>query len=104
MRVSFRYFFVHNVIFLKYSVSYIVMPGGFGTLDEMAEAITLIQTQLIHLFPVMLIGSNCWAGLTSWMRNMQLKYEIISPGDMDLLHIMDNPNDAVYLIKRLATL
>jgi uncharacterized protein (TIGR00730 family) len=101
IRLSFRYFFVRKVIFVKYSVAYIVMPGGFGTLDEMAEAITLIQTQRIRPFPVVLMGSDYWTGLTDWMRDVQLKYEMISPDDMDLLRIMDNPADAVRLIKQL---
>ncbi len=104
VRLSFRYFFVRKVIFVKYSVAYIVMPGGFGTLDELAEAITLIQTQRIRPFPVVLMGSDYWTGLIDWMRDVQLKNEMIGPDDLDLLRIMDNPNDAVRLIKQLVIL
>lgn len=104
VRLSFRYFFVRKVIFVKYSVAYIVMPGGFGTLDELAEALTLIQTQRIRPFPMVLMGSDYWTGLTEWMRDVQLKNEMISPDDMDLMRIMDEPADAVRLIKQLVIL
>ena len=103
-RLSFRYFFVRKVIFVKYSVAYIVMPGGFGTLDELAEALTLIQTQRIRPFPVVLMGSAYWQGLVDWISDVQMKNEMISPDDIDLLRIMDQPADAVRLIKQLVIL
>ncbi|MFH1059367.1 MAG: TIGR00730 family Rossman fold protein [Pseudomonadota bacterium] len=103
-RLSFRYFFVRKVIFVKYSVAYIVMPGGFGTLDELAEALTLIQTQRIRPFPVVLMGSDYWGGLMDWIRDSLLRNEMISPDDLDLIRVMDEPADAVRLIRQLVIL
>ena len=79
VRLSFRYFFIRKVIFVKYSVAYVVMPGGFGTLDELSEAITLIQTKRIRPFPVFLVGSEYWQGLVDWIKNTQLSAGKISP-------------------------
>ncbi|MFZ5585360.1 MAG: TIGR00730 family Rossman fold protein [Thermodesulfobacteriota bacterium] len=103
-RLSFRYFFVRKVIFVKYSVAYIVMPGGFGTLDELAEALTLIQTQRIRPFPVVLMGGDYWSGLMDWIRDSLLRNEMISPEDLDLIRVMDEPADAVRLIRQLVIL
>jgi uncharacterized protein (TIGR00730 family) len=103
-RLSFRYFFVRKVIFVKYSVAYIVMPGGFGTLDELAEALTLIQTQRIRPFPVVLMGSDYWSGLMDWIRDSLLRNEMISPDDLDLIRVMDEPADAVRLVRQLVIL
>lgn len=104
VRLSFRYFFVRKVIFVKYSVAYIVMPGGFGTLDELAEAITLIQTQRIRPFPVILIGSDYWNGLIEWFRDQLARHEMISPDDLDLIRIMDDPADVIRLIRQMVIL
>lgn len=103
-RLSFRYFFVRKVIFVKYSVAYIVMPGGFGTLDELAEAITLIQTQRIRPFPVILIGSDYWNGLIEWFRDQLARHEMISPDDLDLIRVMDDPADVIRLIRQMVIL
>lgn len=104
VRLSFRYFFVRKVIFVKYSVAYIVMPGGLGTLDELAEALTLIQTHRIRPFPVVLMGSQYWSGLVEWFKDQMLTRELISPDDLDLIHIMDEPADAVRMIKQMVIL
>ncbi|MCB2192358.1 MAG: TIGR00730 family Rossman fold protein [Deltaproteobacteria bacterium] len=104
VRLDFRYFFVRKVIFVKYSVAYIVMPGGFGTLDEMAEALTLIQTKRIRPFPVILMGSDYWSGLVDWIKNTQLAGKFISPEDLDYFRVMDDPAEVVRLIKQVVIL
>jgi uncharacterized protein (TIGR00730 family) len=101
VRLNFRYFFIRKVMFVKYSVAYVVMPGGFGTLDELAEALTLIQTHRIRPFPVILFDSSYWSGLVEWMKNTQLAGGMISPGDLDLFRMMDDPEEVVRLIKQV---
>jgi uncharacterized protein (TIGR00730 family) len=101
VKLNFRYFFVRKVIFVKYSMAYVVMPGGFGTLDELAEALTLIQTHRIRPFPVILVGSDYWGGLLDWIKNTQMEHGMISPDDLDLIHLMDDPEEIVKLIKRM---
>lgn len=97
--IDFDYFFVRKVMFVKYSQGFIVMPGGFGTLDEMFEAITLIQTKKIGAFPIVLVGREFWGGLVEWMKEVLLqKYRNISPKDMDLFHVVDTPEEAVQVI------
>jgi len=92
--VNFRYFFVRKTMFVKYSYAFIIFPGGFGTLDEMFEAITLIQTGKISQFPVILFGRAYWAGLVRWLQSRVLVEKKISPGDLDLLIMTDNPREA----------
>ncbi len=104
VRLSFRYFFVRKVIFVKYSVAYVVMPGGFGTLDELAEALTLIQTKRIRPFPVILMGRDYWQGLLAWFKDTLVPAGKISPEDLDLVRVMDDPAEAVRLIKQLVIL
>ena len=104
VRLDFRYFFVRKVIFVKYSVAYLVMPGGFGTLDELSEALTLIQTHRIRPFPVILMGSQYWNGLVDWLREQQLGNGLISPDDLDLFRVMDDPAEAIRFIKQVVIL
>lgn len=104
VRLNFRYFFVRKVIFVKYSMAYVVMPGGFGTLDELAESLTLIQTHRIRPFPVILVGSDFWGGLIDWIRSVQMGHGMISPEDLDLIHIMDDPEEVVRFIKKMVIL
>jgi uncharacterized protein (TIGR00730 family) len=104
VRLDFRYFFVRKVIFVKYSMAYIVMPGGFGTLDELSEALTLIQTKRIRPFPVILMGSDYWGGLVEWIREKHLEGGMISPDDMDYFRVMDDPEEVVRLIKQVVIL
>ncbi|QQE10561.1 TIGR00730 family Rossman fold protein [Planctomycetota bacterium] len=99
--LSFRYFFVRKVMFVKYACGFIIFPGGFGTMDEFFEAITLIQTLKIEPFPVVLVGTDFWGGLLDWIKDtMRDKYKTISPEDIDLFHITDDVDDAVDYITR----
>ena len=97
--INFDYFFVRKVMFIKYAQGFIVLPGGFGTLDEMFEALTLIQTKKSGRVPVILIGKSFWSGLLNWIKDVLLKEENnISEEDMDLIKIVDTPDEAVHLI------
>ncbi|OPY67650.1 MAG: LOG family protein YgdH [Syntrophorhabdaceae bacterium PtaU1.Bin034] len=102
--LSFKYFFVRKVMFLKYAIAYIVLPGGFGTLDEFFEAITLIQTKKIRPFPVILMGSDYWSDLIAFMRNHMLTRNMIAKEDLNIFKIMDDPEEIVEYIKRFVIL
>ena len=94
--INFDYFFVRKVMFIKYAQGFIVLPGGYGTLDEMFEALTLIQTNKSGKFPIILIGTKFWSGLINWIRDVLLKEEKnISEVDLDLIKIVDSPEEAV---------
>lgn len=97
--LNFDYFFVRKVMFVKYSQGFIVMPGGFGTLDELTEAITLIQTYKIGRFPIVLVGTEFWSGLLDWFKDTLLKEGMISEGDLDLYRVVDTADEAVAHIK-----
>ena len=96
--VNFRYFFVRKTMFIKYSVAFIIFPGGFGTLDELFEALTLVQTQKVTQFPVVLVGRAYWQGLLDWLRGTVLDDGKISPADLDLLQVTDDVEEAVSLV------
>tara|TARA_B100000963_G_scaffold70118_1_gene58456 strand:+ start:4534 stop:5232 length:699 start_codon:yes stop_codon:yes gene_type:complete len=97
--INFDYFFVRKVMFVKYAQGFIVMPGGVGTLDELFEAITLIQTQKIGAFPIILVGKEYWKGLIDWIKNIMLKKENnISPKDLNLFNLVDSADEAVQCI------
>jgi uncharacterized protein (TIGR00730 family) len=97
---TFKYFFVRKTMFIKYSNAYIIFPGGFGTMDELFEALTLIQTRKIRNFPVVLFGSQYWKGLLAWLTSTMLNEKMVSPEDLGLLHLTDSPRDAVdFIIK-----
>jgi hypothetical protein len=98
IKVDFRYFFVRKLMFVKYAVGYVIFPGGFGTMDELFEALTLIQTKKIRGFPVVLVGSDYWKGLIDWMKQTMLVMGNISPEDIDLLHIVDEPDEVCDII------
>jgi uncharacterized protein (TIGR00730 family) len=98
--LSFRYFFVRKVMFVKYAVAYIILPGGFGTMDELFESITLIQTHKIRPFPVILVGSNYWKGLLDWIKEVLLKEGKISSPDLEILRLIDDPMEIVKTIKK----
>jgi len=100
IQMDFKYFFVRKVMFIKYAQAYVGMPGGFGTLDEIFEAITLIQTKRINPFPVILVGSDYWGTLWDWMRGNLLERKLISSEDVDLVTILDDPEEVVKTIKR----
>jgi uncharacterized protein (TIGR00730 family) len=93
--LKFDYFFVRKVVFVKYSQGFVVLPGGFGTLDEMFEALTLIQTKKINKKPVVLIGKEYWQGLMDWVKNTMLAEGNISEGDLDLFRIVDTEEEAI---------
>ena len=93
--VDFDYFFVRKVMFVKYSQGFVVMPGGFGTLDELFEALTLIQTKKIDKFPVVLVGKEYWSGLIDWITNTLMKNGLIGNDDLGILSIVDSPEEAV---------
>jgi len=96
--VDFDYFFARKVMFVKYSVGYVVFPGGFGTLDEAFEALTLIQTQKIGDLPVVLYGEAFWAGLLSWIRETLVPLRTIHPDDLDLLRLTDDPEEVRHIL------
>lgn len=96
--VTFRHFFVRKVMFMKYAHGFIVLPGGFGTLDEFFEAVTLIQTQKTKPFPVVLLGTDYWRGLVQWMKDVMIPAGTISPEDLDLFHLVDDPAKAAQII------
>jgi hypothetical protein len=87
-------------MFVKYAVAYVILPGGFGTMDELFEALTLIQTKKIKAFPLILMGSEYWEGLIDWMKNTMVKKGKILSTDMDLLQVVDEPEEVVKLIKK----
>ena len=100
LQLDFKYFFVRKVMFIKYAQAYVAMPGGFGTLDEIFEAMCLTQTKRIKPFPVILVGSDYWSGLREWIQTELLASNMISPEDMDLVTIIDDPDEVVTAIKR----
>ena len=94
--IHFHYFFARKVCFVKYSLGFIFMPGGFGTLDEFFEVLTLVQTQRIPSFPLILFGSDYWDGLLKWVKSaMRDKHSFISPNDLDLITVVDKPEQAI---------
>lgn len=98
--IDFDYFFVRKTMFMRYAQGYVVMPGGFGTLDELSEAITLIQTNKLVDFPVVLVGRDYWGGLIDWFKNTLLEEKMISPDDLDLFHVVDTADEVVEIIEQ----
>ncbi len=96
---TFRHFFVRKVMFVKYAHGFIVMPGGFGTLDEFFEAMTLVQTQKTKAFPIVLMGSDYWKGLVDWIKTTVVQEKMISPEDIDIFHVTDDPVEAATIIE-----
>ncbi len=102
IKLRFHYFFTRKVMFVRYSCAFIVVPGGFGTMDELFEALTLIQTGKVMHFPVVLLGNHYWTGLLDWLRETMLAEGKISPPDLALLRVADTPEQAVALVERAA--
>ncbi|MFL9924622.1 TIGR00730 family Rossman fold protein [Herbaspirillum lusitanum] len=98
--LSFRHFFARKVAFVKYADAYVVLPGGFGTLDELSEALTLMQTGKSRLMPVILVGSKFWSGLMDWIRTTLVNDGMISPKDLNLLQVIDDPAEVVVAIQK----
>ena len=96
--IDFDYFFVRKVMFVKYSQGFVVMPGGFGTLDEFFEAFTLIQTKKIDQFPLILVGRSFWSGLMDWVKNTLLEEGNISPKDLEMVHVVDTEDEVLTIL------
>ncbi|TXL13974.1 hypothetical protein BMR05_09205 [Methylococcaceae bacterium HT4] len=96
--LDFRYFFVRKVMFVRYSIGYVGMPGGFGTLDELFESLTLMQTNKIYPMPVILFGSQFWGGLIDWIKTTLIEFETISQEDLDLIKITDDPQEVLEIM------
>jgi len=103
LEVPFRYFFVRKVMFAKYARAFVILPGGFGTLDELFEALTLIQTNKMQKFPIIMMGTEYWAGLLDWMKNVAVKQGALSKKHLDLIQLTDDPEEAVEIIARSYT-
>lgn len=98
--IDYKYFFIRKVMFVKYAVAYVIMPGGFGTMDELFEALTLIQTRRIKSFPVILMGSEYWKGLLDWLKQTMVHSGMILPEDLHYIEIIDDPDEVVRHIKK----
>ncbi|MEV2274184.1 TIGR00730 family Rossman fold protein [Nocardiopsis sp. NPDC049922] len=98
--MTFRYFFVRKTMFVKYAQAFVVLPGGFGTLDELFEAVTLVQTNKVTRFPVVLVGREFWGGLYEWIESRLLENGLISPADTELLQLTDDPDEVVDIIRK----
>lgn len=96
--LSFRHFFARKVAFVRFATAYVVLPGGFGTLDELLEALTLVQTHKVRNMPIILVHTPFWRGLVDWLRDRLVAEKMIDPGDMDLLQLIDEPQDVVNAI------
>ncbi|MET0199572.1 TIGR00730 family Rossman fold protein [Rhodococcus sp. RS1C4] len=97
--VNFRYFFVRKTMFVKYSQAFVCLPGGFGTLDELFEALTLVQTRKVTRFPIILLGTDFWSGLIEWIKNTLVAEGKVSPSDLELIHCTDSVEEAVRIIE-----
>ena len=97
--INFRYFFARKTMFVKYAQAFIILPGGFGTMDELFESLTLVQTRKVNQFPVVLMGSAYWQGLLDWLRSVMLEQGYLSPGDLDLVHVTDDVAEAIAVIE-----
>jgi uncharacterized protein (TIGR00730 family) len=100
IHLDYKYFFIRKVMFIKYAVAYVILPGGFGTMDELFEALTLIQTKRIKSFPLILMGSEYWQGLLDWLKKRMLVENKILPADFELIQVVDEPQEVVKLIKK----
>jgi uncharacterized protein (TIGR00730 family) len=100
LSLTFKYFFVRKMMFVKYSLGFVIFPGGFGTFDELFESLTLIQTRKIRNFPVVLFGSKYWSGMLDWFRDVVLPGGKISDFDLDLFHVTDSPAEVVEIVNR----
>ena len=104
VKLEFKYFFIRKVMFVKYAAAYIILPGGFGTLDELFEAVTLVQTRRIKPFPLILVDSDYWAGLIEWIKTKLLSEKRISPEDIEILQVMEAPEEIVKAVQKVIIL
>ncbi|MCA1721807.1 MAG: TIGR00730 family Rossman fold protein, partial [Actinobacteria bacterium] len=96
--LNFRYFFARKTMFVKYAQAFVILPGGFGTMDELFEALTLVQTHKVNQFPVVLLGVDYWTGLVDWLRGTMAEHGYINPDDLDLLTITDDVDEVLALL------
>jgi uncharacterized protein (TIGR00730 family) len=101
IQMEFKYFFIRKVMFIKYAAAYVVMPGGFGTMDELFEVITLVQTRRIRPFPIIMVGTDYWGGLLEWIRSQLLAQSFIYPKDMDIIQVLDDPEEIVGTVRKI---
>ncbi len=104
INLNFKYFFIRKVMFVKYASAYIIMPGGFGTLDELFEAVTLIQTKRIKPLPVILVGSDYWSGLVDWIKLRLVEEKKISPNDIEIFQVLDHPEEILKAVQKYVIL
>ncbi len=104
IRLSFRYFFIRKFMFVKHALGFVIFPGGFGTLDELFEAITLIQTEKIEHFPVILVGCSYWQGLLDWLEHQVLQLGCIDRHDLKLFHVVDHADEAMSIIRQYVSM
>ena len=104
VKLEFNYFFIRKVMFIKYAAAYIAMPGGFGTLDELFEVITLVQTHRIKPLPIILVGRDHWSGLKEWVEARLLADKLVSEDDLDIFQILDDPEEIVDTVKKIVIL
>ena len=104
VKLEFNYFFIRKVMFIKYAAAYIAMPGGFGTLDELFEVITLVQTHRIKPLPIILVGRDHWSGLKAWVEARLLADKLVSEDDLDIFQILDDPEEIVDAVKKIVIL
>ncbi|HPD58368.1 MAG TPA: TIGR00730 family Rossman fold protein [Smithellaceae bacterium] len=100
LQIEYKYFFIRKVMFVKYALAYVILPGGYGTMDELFEALTLIQTKRVKSFPLILMGSEYWQGLLDWLKNSMLHKDMILPADFEMIQIIDDPEQVVRHIKK----
>jgi uncharacterized protein (TIGR00730 family) len=100
LQIDYKYFFIRKVMFVKYAMAYVILPGGFGTMDEFFEALTLIQTKRVKSFPLILMGRDYWQGLLDWLKNTMLQKDMIFPFDLEMIQIIDEPEEVVKHIKK----
>jgi uncharacterized protein (TIGR00730 family) len=101
LQMEFNYFFIRKVMFIKYAAAYVVMPGGFGTLDELFEVMTLVQTRRIRPFPIIMVGSDYWGGLLEWIRSQLMTQSLISSTDMDIIQVLNDPGEIVSAVRKI---
>jgi len=100
LQLDYKYFFIRKVMFVKYAMAYVIMPGGYGTMDEFFEALTLIQTKRVKSFPVILMGREYWQGLLDWLKDSMVQKNMILPFDLDMIQLIDEPEEVVKHIKK----
>ncbi len=98
--LTFRYFFARKLMFVKYAMAYVIFPGGFGTLDELFEALTLVQTEKIRKFPIILYGAEYWEGMIKWIREKMLGYECINESELELFSVVDKPDEVLDIVAK----